>query len=235
MIYQRYFKAGLKVQLRSRQQSSAGSRNELLSAKIEGGNANHLDLSLPYGPNSVDHYSFKEDMPFELSADALGLGIKVSVNFLEKLGGNKIRVLVLPDLEMFQRRAQPRIDCTLGIRYTRGENSLQKLREIWKKNSAVLASTSSPRPLEGFTPCQLNLSISGIRFAITPPTEIADIYLMLLDLADQKEPICALAEVVWVEQAGPEGTLYAGMQFINILEQDQERIELYISAHPELN
>ncbi len=228
MIYQRYFKTGLKVQLRPKQPLPPEGRNELLSANIFGGDANHFDLTLPYGPNAAEQYPFSEDMPFELSANAMGLGVKVSVTFLKALSGNRIRVLVLPDLQMFQRRAQQRLDCTIGIRFTRGNNSLLKLRATWEKNASILANASQPVPLQGFNPCQLNLGPTGIRFSLQFPAEPTDICLMLLDLGDSKPPICVLAEIVWTSEKNDQGTVHAGMQYIDIMEQDQQRIERFI-------
>jgi len=231
MNYQKYFKAGQKVQLRAKLPLPPEGRNELLSARIDHGDASHFDLSLPYGPTSVDQYHFQKDMVFELSADAMGLGIKVSVSFFAKLAGDQIRVLVLPDLQMFQRRAQPRLDCTLGIRFTRGKNTLQKMRETWEKNATILTNAKKPATLQGFTPCQLNLSSSGIRFALHPPAEVTDICLILLDLNDGKSPFCALSEIIWTTEKQENGTLRAGMQFIDIMEQDQKRIERFIQNH----
>ncbi|WP_020675334.1 PilZ domain-containing protein [Geopsychrobacter electrodiphilus] len=231
MIYQRYFKTGQRVQLRAKQPLPTEGRNELLSAKIESGDTNYFDLSLPYGPNAVKQYAFHEDMQFELSADAMGLGVRVSVNFLTKLEGNLIRVLVLPDLQMFQRRAQPRIDCTLDTRFTLGKNSFQKLRTTWEKNASILVNAKTLPTLHGFTACQLNISSSGIRFSLHPPADPTDICLMLINLNDGNPPICALAEIVWVTEPQADGTLTAGMQFINIMDQDQKRIERFIKDH----
>jgi len=231
MIYQRYFKAGQKVQLRAKQTLSTEGRNELLSASIDGGETNYFDLRLPYGPNAVAQYPFTENMPFELSADAMGLGVKVTVTYLKPLTGNQIRVQVLPDLQMFQRRTQLRLDCTIGIRFTRGKNSLLKLRSTWEKNASILAKTKQPAPLQGFNPCKLNLSAAGVRFSLQSPAEPTEICLMLLDLDDSKPPICALAEIVWTAEKSEQGTVHAGMQFIDIMEQDQMRIDRYIRDH----
>jgi hypothetical protein len=231
MIYQRYFKAGQRVQLRAKQPQLPEGRNEFLSASLDGGDANHFDLTLPYGPDAVSQYPFSADMPFELSTDALGLGVKVSVNFIKSLAANRIRVQVLPDLQMFQRRTQQRLDCKIGIRFTRSKNSLLKLRETWEKNYSILSNATKPVPLQGFTPCQLNLSATGIRFMLQPPAEPSDVCLMLLDLDDSNPPICALAEIIWTTEKNEEGKVHAGMQFIGIMEQDQKRIDRYIEEH----
>ncbi len=232
MIYQRYFKVGQKVKLRAKQPLPPEGRNELLSATLDGGAVNHFDLTLPYGLNAVAQYPFTEDMPFELSTDALGLGVKVTVSYLKPLAGNRIRVLVLPDLQMFQRRTQLRLDCTIGIRFTRAKDSLLKLRETWEKNASILSNSAQPVPMQGFKPCQLNLSASGIRLSLQPPAEQNDICLMLLDLGDSNPPICVLAEILWTSEKNEQGTIHAGMQYINIMDQDQKRIERFIQGHP---
>ncbi len=228
MIYKKYFKTGQKVQLRVKHPPPPEGRNELLSAVLEGGDANHFDLLLSYDPETIGDYPFHEKMAFELSADALGLGVKVSVVFLKSLSANQIRVLVLPDLKMFQRRVERRLDCTIGIRFTRGKKSLHALRQTWEKNASILANAKTAPSLQGFSPCQLNLSPGGIRFALHPPAEQGDICLMLLDLGDDKTPICTLAEIIWLSENDADGTLRAGMKFINILEQDQKRISRFI-------
>lgn len=233
MIYQKYFKPGQKVLLRAKQPPPPEGRYELLSAVFENGEADCFDLCLPYGPDAVRQFAFGEDMPFELSTDALGLGLKVSVAFLKPLSGNQIRVKVLPDLQMFQRRLVPRLDCVVGIRFTRGHKSLNTLRQTWGKNASILSSAKASPVLEGFNHCQLNLCPAGIRFSIHPPAEPTDLCLMLLELGDSKPPICALAEIVWVSGKLDDGTLHAGMQFINILEQDQKRIARFIRDRDE--
>ena len=231
MIYQRYFKTGQKIQLRAKQPLPPEGRNQLLSATLDSGNSDFFDLSLPYGPDAVAQYPFITDMPFELSADALGLGVKVTVTFLKALTNNRIRVQVFPDLQMFQRRTQLRLDCSLGVRFTRGKNSLMKLRKTWEKNASILEKASQPVPLQGFNPCRLNLSTGGVRFSLQSPAETNDICLILFDLVDGKGPICVLAEIVWTSEKDQSNVVHAGMQFIDILKQDQKRIESYIQEN----
>lgn len=228
MIYQKYFKAGQKVQLRAKTPLPPEGRSELLSATIEASDANYFDLDLPYGPDAADQYPFAEEMPFELSTDSMGLGVKVTVNYLKALGGNRIRVLVLPDVQMFQRRAQPRLDCSIGIRVSCGSKSLQTMRRIWEQNATELANARGIQSLEKFHVCNLNLSCSGIRLLLQSPVEPSDMFVMMLALADRKPPVCALAEAIWITAPNSEGLVYVGMQFIDILEQDQKRISLYI-------
>ena len=136
----------------------------------------------------------------------------------------------MTDLQMFQRRTRLRLDCTLGVRFTREKNSLLKLRQTWEKNAAILSNATRPVPLQGFNLCQLNLSSGGVRFSLQAPAEPGDICLMLLDLKDGKAPVCVLAEIIWTSEKDAENIVHAGMQFIDILEQDQKRIDRYIQG-----
>ena len=228
MILRKYVKKGQKIQLRALNSRPPEGKQELLSATLASGEDDHLVLRLPYGPNTVQEYPIVRGMPFELSADAMGLGIKVSVAVTDILSGEEIRVRAEDDLQMFQRRAQPRVDCTLALRLTRHGGSLQNLRQAWQQNVAIFADSHGVTSLEGFDSCQLNLSSGGMRLLIQPPAAPDEVCLVLLALPDRKPPVCALAETVWVSDPNPEEFVYAGMRFINILEEDQKRIDRFV-------
>ena len=230
MIYPKFFKNGQKVQLKAKQPLPPEGHNERLSAIVEGCDDLSFHLRLPYGKNAVEQYPFAADMLFELSADALGLGVKAQVAFDRPLSGNLIRVEIQPGLEMFQRRAQPRLDCTLGMRFTRSLQSLKSMRESWRKNAEFLQNAEQPPQLKGFIPCEMNLSTGGVRFSMNPPATVSDLCLMLIDLDDTKVPVCALAEIIWTEEQFESKMLRTGLQFISILDQDQKRIENYIQT-----
>jgi len=229
MLYQRYFKNGQRLLLTPLDLPSGHGRTELLTAFMDGGNDDVFILSLPYSDDATEQYPFREGMSFEVSSEALGLGIRVTGHIEQKIDGKRLALKINPDLQMFQRRNQPRADCQLGIRFTRGQGALKTLRTTWEKNIQVLQSPNSPISMEGFNLCQINLSAGGIRFALRAPVSEAELCLMLIDIKDQKPPICALAEVVWIRPEQDETILSSGMRFINILEADQERINNYIT------
>lgn len=228
MLYQRYFKNGQRLLLTALEQPGGDGRTEILTATMEGGEDDVYILSLPYSDDATEQYPFCTGMAFELSSEALGLGIRVSASVKEKIDGKRIALKINPDLQMFQRRNRPRIDCQLGIRFTRGQGSLKALRATWEKNVKVLQNRNAPISLEGFSTCQLNLSSGGIRFSLRAPVTEAEICLMLIDLKDDMPPICALAEVVWTNPGQDETIISTGMRFINILAADQKRIDNYI-------
>ncbi|PLX94408.1 MAG: hypothetical protein C0619_03040 [Desulfuromonas sp.] len=231
MIHQRYFRPGQKVLLRPSASSTPEGHVRLLSCYLQGGGDDYFDLTLPYGADAANQYPFHDKMDFELSSDSLGLGARVSGRFREVISGNKIRVHVYPDLQMFQRRAKQRVDCRLGIRFTRGRGTLQIMRETWEKNVNLLNSDKPPAKLTGFNDCKINLSSGGIRFAIRPPAEPADLCLLLINLDDGHPPICALAEIIWSIPDQEGEVLLTGMQFLDILEKDQQRIDSFAQKH----
>lgn len=229
MLYQRYFKNGQKLLLNALDRSD-DSRTELLSATMEGGDGDLFTLSLPYSADATEQYPFAVGRPFEISSEALGLGIRVTGSIEQKIDGQRLSLKINPDLQMFQRRNQPRLDCKLGIRISRGQGSLKMLRATWEKHIQVLQSPNAPTKLEGFHLCPLNLSSGGIRFALRAPVAAAELCLLLIDLQQATPPICALAEVVWTRPEQDEAIVSSGMRFINILAADQQRIDRYIDS-----
>ena len=227
MIYQRYFKNGQRMLLTQLEPKSDG-RTDLLTVYMEGGEKETFVLSLPYSDDAAEQYPFSEGMPFELSSDSLGLGIRVTGTFLNRLDGRRIALNINHDLQMFQRRGTPRLDCKLGVRFTRGQGALKALRKTWEKNIQVLQSPNAPLTAEGFKACQINLSSGGVRFFLRPPVSPSELCLMLISLDDGLVPVCALAEVIWTRPEKDETIVVAGMRFINILETDQKRIDKFI-------
>jgi hypothetical protein len=197
---------------------------------MEGGDGDVFILCLPYSMDATEQYPFVAGMPFEISSDSLGLGIRVTGCIEKKIDGKRISIKIHSDLQMFQRRNQSRLDCNLGIRFTRGQGTLKALRTTWEKNIQVLQSPNAPTKLEGFHICPLNLSSGGIRFALRAPVNPAELCLMLINLKLDNPPICALAEVIWTSPTKDESIVTSGMRFINILAADQRRIDDYIAS-----
>lgn len=228
MIYQRYFKNGQKILLTLLKQSEDG-RKEFLSAIINGGDNNSFIVSLPYSDDAANQFPFSPGMQFEISSDTMGLGVRVTGQFKKQLDGKRIVLHVNKDLQMFQRRSSPRIDCKLGIRFTRGQGALKALRKTWEKNIKLLRSPAAPLIFEGFKPCYINISTGGLRFNLRPPVTPSELCLLLINLDDGKAPVCALSEVIWTRPEKEETIIVSGMRFINILEEDQQRIASLIS------
>ncbi len=229
MNYQRYFKPGQQLLLKALHDTENNGRTELMSVFIVSLEEDSLILSLPYGADAVDQYPFSKGLLFEISTEAMGLGIRTTGTFEKKINGNQFTMKLDPDLQMFQRRISERFDCQLGIRFSRAAETLKTMREIWEKNIEVLHSPEAPLIFDGFKSCQVNISSGGIRFSIKPPGDQGELCLILVNLEDGKPPVCAIAEVVWVCMQD-ESAVTAGMRFINILSEDQQRIDNFITA-----
>lgn len=227
MRYSKYFKPEQKILLRAIPGPSAPGRLDALSVYFHSGGPNHIDVTVPYRATGEEAFPFAPDMPFEILSDAIGVGIRLTGSFLEQRGENLIRLRINDDLQAFQRRLANRVDVTVGLRYTKGRGTLRTFRSQWEKNVQILAKTADPSKLPPFPRVTANLSRGGIRFRIKAPVEVADLCLLLLKLDDESTPICALAEVVWLEEEEVEGRRAAGMQFLSIMEEDQKRIESF--------
>ena len=230
MNYQRYFKPGQQLLLRIRNETRSQERTELLTVTVSAAEEETLILALAYGSEAVDQYPFYHELPFEISGEALGLGLKATGSFEKKVDGNQFALKLNPDLQLFQRRISPRFDCELGIRFSRAAKTLQTMRDIWERNLEVLYSPEAPLIFEGFKTTRVNISSGGVRFIIKPPANQGDLCLLLVNLEDRKPPICAIAEIVWTCLQN-ESAVTAGMRFINILSDDQTRIEQFIQHH----
>ncbi|MFK5925380.1 MAG: PilZ domain-containing protein [Desulfuromusa sp.] len=230
MNYQRYFKSGQQLLLRVQNDAEHNGRTELMTVFVVSIEEETLLLSLPYGADAVEQYPFNEGRSFEVSTEAMGLGIRTTGNFEKKIDGSQFTLKLNPDLEMFQRRISQRFDCQLGIRFSRAAKTLQTMREIWEKNLKVLHSPEAPLVFDGFKSYRVNISSGGMRFSIKPPADQGELCLVLINLEDGKPPACAIAEVVWACMQD-ESAVTAGMRFINILSEDQQRIDAFINKH----
>lgn len=226
MQYSKYFKSGQKIILRALNPTAPG-RFESLTSYFQDNGAAHFDLLLPYGAPEEENYPFAPEMPFEILSEALGVGVRLTGQFQKMVRNDLVRLAVNGDLQVFQRRTHRRLDVVAGLRYTKGKGTLRSFRDQWEKNIQILQKGGDAAKLSRFPRTPLNLSAGGIRFAIKPPVQVADLSLLLLEL-ESGGPICTLAEVIWMEETEVEGRHTVGMRFLNILEADQKRIEDYI-------
>lgn len=230
MNYQRYFKPEQQLLLRVNTDFNQDSRTELMTGYIVSAEQDTIVVSLPYGADAVEQYPFREKMPFEITTEALGMGIRAQGHFAKKVTGNQIEIHLSSELQMFQRRISQRHDCQIGIRFSRAAKSLQTMREIWERNIEVLHSPEAPLIFDGFKPARVNISSGGLRLTIKPPANQGELCLVLANLEDSKPPVCAIAEIVW-SCTQDETAITAGMRFINILSEDQHRIDKFITEN----
>ncbi|MCW8859790.1 MAG: PilZ domain-containing protein [Deltaproteobacteria bacterium] len=230
MKYQRYFKPTQQLLLKVNNDLHQDGRTELMTAFVTSCKEETLIVSLPYGANAVEQYPFREGLPVEISTESMGMGIKTTGSFDKKVDGSQFALTLNSELQMFQRRISQRFDCQLGIRFSRAAKTLQTMREIWERNLEVLYSPEAPLIFDGFKSSRVNISSGGLRLSIKPPANQAELCLVLINLEDGKPPICAIAEVVWICMQDDDAVT-AGMRFINILGDDQQRIGTFIEKN----
>ncbi|MFO7812128.1 MAG: PilZ domain-containing protein [Pelovirga sp.] len=228
MNFKCYFKTDQQLILQHQNDHSAAARRtELLIVSVAGVEGNQLIVNSPYGSEVVEHYAISPDTVVEITTDVMGMGARVSGRFEKKLNDRQFSIVLNYDMSLFQRRVKERLDCDLGIRFSRGAKTLSAMRNIWEKNLNVLYGPEAPLIFQGFRSCRANISAGGIRFAMKPAANQGDLCLILIHLDDSKPPVCSIAEVVWSCMIG-EDAATTGMRFINILKEDQDRIGAFI-------
>ncbi|WP_432822490.1 PilZ domain-containing protein [Trichloromonas sp.] len=230
MSYSKYFKSGQKILLTVSTAVPGSDRTDSLTAYFLDSGPDYFDLTLPYGGGDNESFPFADDMPLVIHSEAFGLGLRLSGRFSGRQGrqgSQAIRVSVTEDLQVFQRRASPRIDIKAGLRYTKGRGTLRTFHDQWEKNLQILQNSKDFSKFGAFPHRPINLSSGGIRFDIKSPVDIADICLVLIDLGTPP-PICALAEVVWTRPTESEERFAAGMRFLSLLDSDRDRLGMFV-------
>ncbi len=226
MSYSKYFKSGQKLLLTVSTAGQVSGRTDSLTAYFQDSGPDYFDLTLPYGGDEEESFPFIADMPFVIHSETFGLGLRLSARFSERRGKQAIRVTVAEDLQVFQRRSDPRVDLQAGLRYTKGRGALRTFHKQWEKNVQILQNSKDLSRLGAFPRRPINLSAGGIRFGIKGTVDITDICLVLVELGTAP-PICALAEVVWVDETENEERCTAGMRFLSLLDSDRKRLEIF--------
>jgi hypothetical protein len=227
----KYFKAGQKVSLHALPNDAPGLPfiDSLTCYLLDAGRG-YLDLRLPYRVAPGEEYPFTDGMPFELFSDAMGMGIRLTGTFEKKLAASRIRIKHNSDLTMVKRRLSPRCDVNIEVGCTRSQGKLLSFRRQWEKNARALSHATDLSKMPKFPRSNVNLSANGIGMMVKLPVEPADIFMLLINLDDEKPSICALGEVVWFSKREVEGQHKTGFQFLNILESDQQRLAAYVET-----
>ncbi len=169
-------------------------------------------------------------MRFELVCDNRGLGVRLQASFLERTGGRDIRLQFEGNLEFISRRHYRRIDVTAWIGLKRGADNLAEMRAAWENNLQQLQTGVSANQLTEFQKCAVNLAGGGLRVTTRASVKMAELFLIFLSIGDSGGIICALTEVIWVGRPGDDGQASVGLRFLNILDNDQERINQIVHS-----
>lgn len=230
MSYGRYFPTGQKTFLKRVFSKEEQTALDTITGYVTGTGANHVDFSLPYGSDAANDYPFEPEMRFELLCDNKGMGLRLQASFQERLSSRDIRLRFEGNLEFISRRQYRRVDVTAWVGIKRGGANLAEMRHAWEENCRQLQDGVSAAKLTEFQKYPINLAGGGMRLPVKAPVNIAELFLVFLSIGDKGGIICAMAEVIWTGNPDPDGTQPAGLRFLNILDQDQARIDKVVSA-----
>jgi len=230
MSYGRYFPTGQKTFIQRVFEKSDRAALDTITGYVTGTGANHVDLSLPYGSDAAEVYPFETGMRFELLCDNKGMGLKLQASFLERTSSRDIRLQFEGDLEFISRRQYRRVDVTAWVGIKRGEGNLAQMRASWEECVRQLEAGMSAADLTEFQKFPVNLAGGGIRLPLRAPIKTADLFLVFLSVGDKSGIICALAEVIWAGKPQPDGTQPGGLRFLNILQNEQGRIDKVVTS-----
>ena len=104
------------------------------------------------------------------------------------------------------------------------------MRTLWDEHVKKIKSGVSAAELTEFNKYLVNLAGGGMRLPLDTPVELADLIMIYLSIGDKKGIICALSEVVWVGTDDNNGQRQAGLRFLNVLEEDQARIDVVVKS-----
>lgn len=229
MSYGRYFPTGQKTFLKRVFAAEQRTALDTITGYVTGTGANHVDFSLPYGSDAANDYPFEPGMLFELLCDNKGMGLRLQASFLERTSGRDIRLQFEGNLEFISRRQYRRVDVTAWVGLKSGEGNLAGMRAEWENNLRQIQSGVSAAKLTEFQKYPINLAGGGMRLPVRAPVKSAELFLVFLSIGDKGGIICAMAEVIWTGDPDFDGNQLAGLRFLNILENDQERIDRVVS------
>jgi c-di-GMP-binding flagellar brake protein YcgR len=230
MSYGRYFPTGQKTFLKRVFPIEEKTALDTITGYVTGSGANHVDFSLPYGSDAADHYPFEPGMRFELLCDNKGMGLRLQASFVERLSSRDIRLQFEGNLEFISRRQYRRIEVTAWVGIKRGTGNLAEIRKAWEESLQQLQDGISAAKLTEFQKFPINLAGGGMRLPVKSPVKIAELLLVYLSIGDKEGIICATTEVIWAGKPDQDGIQPAGLRFLNILEQDQTRIDKVVKG-----
>ncbi len=228
MSYGKYFNKGQKVFIKRIFDEEELAALDTITGYAVRSQQMQLDLALPYGCDAADSYPFEPGMRFEILTDHQGMGLRLTASFVERISGKDVRLQFEGSLEFISRRIYRRVDVNAWTGIERAKGNLADMRALWRENLNKIKSGISAAELTEFKKSLINLAGGGMRLALQPPVEMAELVLVYLSLGDKKGIICALAEAVWVGQEDNGKGQQIGLRFLNILEEDQDRIDTVV-------
>ena len=230
MSYGKYFVKGQKVFIKRIFTDEERTALDTITGYAMRSQPMQLDLALPYGCDASDSYPFESGMKFELLTDHRGMGLRLVASFIERISSQDIRLKFEGNLEFISRRIYKRVDVNAWVGIQRSSGNLAQMRALWDEHLQKIKSGVSAADLAEFKKNLTNLAGGGIRLPMQAPVEMAELVLVYLSIGDKRGIICALAEVVWCGAVQDDNQQQVGLRFLNILEEDLERIDQVVKA-----
>ncbi len=225
MSYDRYLNRGQKVYLINVSDNRDTSVYESLSGSVITCDESRVTIRCPYRLFSGDSAHLESGSMLRLTTEAFGMGIQVNAELVGTPASETLTLKLFGLLESYQRRSAPRVDTVLPHLFVPQKSSLQAFKREWKR---VITDLHKPIPPHlKLHQTGINLSAGGVGFeSIGIPTPLS---IMVIDLLDQKPPVCAVAELIWQRQNEERTLVRSGHRFIEIRKEDQTRIAEFVS------
>lgn len=230
MSYGKYFNKGQKVFIKRIFTDEERTALDTITGYAMHSKPMQLDLALPYGCDAADSYPFEEGMQFEILTDHMGMGMRLVASFVERISSQDIRLQFEGNLEFISRRIFRRVDVNAWVGIKRSKGNLAEMRSLWEEHLQKIKSGVSAAELTEFKKHLINLAGGGIRLPLQAPVEQSELVLVYLSIGDKKGIICALAEAVWIGPVEANDIQQIGLRFLNVLEEDQARIDVVVKA-----
>lgn len=230
MSYGKYFINGQKVFIKRIFTDEERTALDTITGYAMRSQPNQLDLALPYGSDAADSYPFEPGMLFEVLTDHKGMGLRMVASFVEKISGQDIRLQFEGNLEFISRRIYHRVDVNAWVGIRRQDGNLAEMRNRLDEHRRQIRAGTSAAEFTEFAKNLINLAGGGMRLPLKAPVNLSELILVYLSLGDKKGIVCALAEVVWAGSLQDDETQLAGLRFLNILEEEQSRIDKVVKG-----
>jgi c-di-GMP-binding flagellar brake protein YcgR len=229
MSFGKYFKKGQKVFLKRLYSNEEPPAVDTITGYAMHSQPMQIDLALPYGSDAADSYPFEPGMKFEVMTDSRGMGLRLTAAFVEKLSRQDIRLEFEGKLEFISRRSYQRVDVNAWVGMKRSEGNLAEMTQLWREHMQQIKSGVSADEFTEFDKYLVNLAGGGMRLPLQPPVNMAELILIYVSIGDKKGIICGLAEVIWIGEEQSNGRQLAGLRFLKILEEDQDRLDAVVN------
>ncbi len=224
MSFDRYFIHDQKVFLINISEERDKSVYNSFTGKVVICQDEQLLLKTVYRLFTGDHVQLRSGMQFKLTTETMGMGIQVRAELIQTLSQDELKLKIMGDLSVYQRRTSTRIDVRLPLLHVPQNSSLATFQREWRR---VLKDLHKPAPPRiKLTEQVINLSAGGLRIDL--PKLPAQLSLVVLDLLDEKPLVCAVSELVWHKLDEEHGVLQCGHRFVEILKHDQERVAAFV-------